>query len=285
MSKHIKFTLFKGLIINTVKNVTFESGQVEKGSDARNVVPSYHKIAGDEEYHERMLARGYYTNVELLKTRLSDYLDGSGNIAEDPLVSDEERDGTNDIILKVSDRFNDGYTKSLARLCSRFIEDSMIADWYAILDDKKSAYFAALAEKDMASIMQAFTKTAPQAPTYRFPTKIELRYPILHERDGIPGVLTPDNSGHVQAVQLYANPWTIGLGDDSEISYIITGENGLRPIDDIIVRCDNVLCCRPELTDAGRWNLHALSCGFTVVTLFSRHNDQVFNKFAVRIVP
>lgn len=284
MSKRIKFTLIKSLIVNTVKNVTFEKGMVDKGSDARNVVPAYHAQAGDEQYHERLLSRGYYTNVELLKTRLSDYLDGPGNLADDPLVSDEERDGTNEIVLKVSDRFNDGYTKSLARLCSRFIEDSMIADWYAILDDRKSAYFAALAEKDMASVMQAFTKSAPTPPAYRFPTAIELRYPVLHERDGIPGVLTPDNSGHIQDVQLYTNAWTVGIGDDSEISYILTGEDGRMPIDDIVVRCDNT-CCRPEITPEGRWQLHAVSTGFTVVTLFSRHNDQVYNKFAVRIVP
>lgn len=284
MSKHIKFTLIKSLIINTVKNVTFKRGLADKGADARNTVSAYHETAGDEQYHERLLERGYYTNMELLKTRLSDYLDGPGNIADDPLISEQEKDGTNEVILKVSDRFNDGYVKSLARLCSRFIEDSMIADWYAILDDKKSAYFMQLAEKDMASVMQAFTKSAPAPPAYRFPTAIQLRYPVLPEREGIPGILTPDNSGHIQPLQLCDNAWPIALGEDSEISYILTGEDGRMPIDDIIVRCDSP-CCRPEITPEGHWQLHAASTGFTVVTLFSRHNDQVYNKFAVRVIP
>ena len=283
MAKRIKFTLIKSLIINTVKNITFKRGLIEKGSDARNTVPAYHQTAGDEQYHERLLERGYYTNVELLKTRLSDYLDGSGNIADDPLIADHEQDGTNELVLKVSDRFNDSYVKSLARLCSRFVEDSMVADWYADTDDKKSDYFYALAEKDMASILQSFTKSAPQVPTYDFPTAIELRYPIIPERNGTPGYLTPDNSAVVSPIQLYNNPWVIGRGEESEISYVLTGEDGRMPMDDIMVRCDTD-CCTAALTSDGRWCLHGSKPGLAIVTLYSRHNDQVFNRFAVRIV-
>jgi hypothetical protein len=283
MSKHIKIPLIKSLIINTVKNVTFKRGQVDKAADVRNTVVAYHETAGDEQYHERLLERGYYTNVELLKTRLSDYLDGTGNIAEDPLISGEETGGTNTIVLKVSDRFNDGYVKSLARLCSRFVEDCMIADWYSSFDDKRSAYFAQLAERDLASVRLSFAKTSPKAPAYQFPTAINLRYPVIPERDGIPGYVTPDNRGLIDPVQLYGNPWIISRGDESEISYTISGEDGAMPLDDIIVRCDDP-CCEACVASDGGWLLKACSPGFTIVTLFSRHDDTVFAKFAVRIV-
>lgn len=53
-------------------------------------------------------------------------------------------------------------------------------------------------------------------------------------------------------------------------------------IDDIIVRCDNA-CCTPAIGRNGQWLVRANSTGFTVVTLFSRHNDQVFAKFAIRV--
>lgn len=283
MSKHIKFTLIKSLIVNTVKNETFKRGQVSKAADERNTIEAYHEQAGDEEYHERLLARGYYTNVELLKTHLADYLDGSGNLADDPLVSDEEKDGTNTIILKVNDRFNDGFTKSLARLCSRFIEDSMIADWYAVIDGDKSAYFTALAGKDLAAIHKSFSKTAPTAPTYRFPTSITLRYPIMPDRDDAPGLITPDNTATVDTVTLYANPWILSRGDLCEISYVVEGENGEKPIDDIVVRCDNHGCV-PAIMPSGQWCVKAVTTGFTIVTLYSRHNDKVFASFAVRVV-
>ena len=282
MSKHIRITLIKSLIVNTVKNMTFHRGQFDKAADARNTVAAYHEIAGDEQYHERLLSRGYYTNVELLKTRLSDYLDGTGSIAEDPLIDDTEAGGTNTIVLKVSDRFNDGYVKSLARLCSRFVEDSMISDWYGMLDDKKSAFYSALAEKDMASVHLSLTKTSPAAPTYRFPTDIEIRYPVIPERDGVPGFLTPDNSPSVDPVTLYGNPLVICKGDECEISYTLKGEDGVMPIDDIMVRCDNT-CCKTDITPDGGWCLHAADPGLTVVTLYSRHDDRVFRKFAVRV--
>lgn len=284
MAKNIKVTIIKSLIINTVKNITFKKGLIDKGADPRITVPAYHEQAGDEEYHERLLQRGYYTNVELLKTRLGDYLDGTGDIADDPLISDYEQDGTNILILKVSDRFNDGYVKSLARLCSRFIEDSMIADWYAILDDKKSAYFNAIAEKDMASIQQTFTKTAPVAPRYKYPTAIHIRYPVITGIDDIPGYITPDNKETIQPELLYNNPFIIAIGQDTEISYTLEGENGEKPLDDIIVRCDNPSCCTPRIERNGEWSLHADKYGFAIVTLLSRHNDSVFVSFAIRVV-
>lgn len=282
MSKHIRITLIKSLIVNTVKNMTFHRGQIDKAADARNTVAAFHEIAGDEQYHERLLSRGYYTNVELLKTRLSDYLDGTGNIADDPLIDDTEEGGTNTIVLKVSDRFNDGYVKSLARLCSRFVEDCMVSDWYAMFDDKKSQYFTALAEKDMASVHLSLTKTAPTAPTYYFPTGIEIRYPVIAERNGIPGFITPNNRQTVDPLTLFENPWIIATGDECELSYTLTGENDNMPLDDIIVRCDDA-CCKAAITPDGGWCLKGCSTGFTTVTLYSRHNDQVFAQFAVRV--
>lgn len=282
MSKHIRITIIKSLIIDSVKNVTFERGQIDKAIDQRNTASAYHEIAGDETYHERLLARGYYTNIEMLKTRLASYLDGIGNLADDPTVDDEEADGTNELVFKVSDRFNDGLTKSLARLCSRFIEDSMIADWYAILDDKRASYFTALAEKDMASIHLSLSKIPPIPPTYIYPTAIEIRYPIIRERNNIPGFITPENSGTVQPITLYSNPWYIAIGDEAELSYVLSGENDKKPIDDIIIRCDNT-CCHISINNEGHWCIKGCSEGYTIVTLFSRHNDRVYAKFAVRV--
>ncbi|UKK52160.1 hypothetical protein L6472_06150 [Prevotella sp. E13-17] len=280
--KNIKFTIIKELVINTVKNMTFKNGQVAKGADTANTVSAYHQQAGDEDYHERLLDRGYYTNLESLKASLSDYMVGDGNLTENPLIDDTEADGVNTIILSVNERFNDGYVKTLARMASRYIEDSMLSDWYGDSDATKANYFTALAAKDLDSIRRTFSKTPPKAPSYLYPTKITLRYPIIPERDGHPGMASSSDETVIGPQQLFFNPWCITRGETSEISYTLEGEGGKMPIDDILVRCDNTYCS-VELDDNGNWLLRGMAAGGTLVTLFSRHNDNVFAKFAVQI--
>lgn len=282
MSKTIKIQILHALAMNSAKNETFQKGVVDKAVDAKLIQAAFHEQAGNEQYHEAMLGRYMFSQIELLKTFFVDYLTGDGNIAEDATIDSTEIDGASEIVLNVSDRFNNGYVKSIARLSQKFVEDRMIYLWWHSVSKDFAAIYANAAEEDKAALMNCFNKTAPSAPEYHFPVSIEMRYPIIPERKDVTGYITPDNSDVVQEEFLFANPWIIGRGDESEISYILTGENGKKPVDDIIVRCDNA-CCDAVIGQNGRWCLCGKTKGFTIVTLFSRHNDQVFNKFAVRV--
>lgn len=282
MTKEIKITLIQSLIVNSVKNETYRRGQVLKAADERQTATAFHDQAGDDTYHEAIIGRAMFTQAEMLKTWFSEYLSGSGFLSEDPLISQDEQNGTIEISMKVSDRFNNGYVKTLARLGQKYVEDRIIYLWWATTNKELAAIYSQLAEEDLVGIRRCFNKTAPNTPTYNFPTAIELRYPIIPERNQTPGYITPDNSAVIQPIQLFNNPWIIGRGDESEISYTLTGEGGKKPIDDIIVRCDDG-CCEPFM-QGGQWCLRGICKGITIVTLFSRHNDQVFAKFAIRIV-
>jgi len=284
MSKTIKITIIHGLAMNSAKNETYQKGVVDKAVDPKLIAAAFHEQAGNEAYHEAMLSRYMFSQIEVLKTFFADYLTGGGNVAEDATISGTEANGVTDILLNVSDRFNDGYTKTLARLSQKFVEDRMIYLWWHSVSKEFAAIYGGAAEEDRAGIMACFQKTAPSAPLYRFPKSIVIRYPVIPSRDDVPGIITPDNTGHVQDVQLFSNPWIIGIGDDSEISYTIYGDdNDTSVIDDIMVRADNP-CCHPCIGNDGRWHLKGMSAGFCVVTLFSRHDDRVFAKFAVRVV-
>ena len=103
MSQVIKITLLKALAVNSAKNETFKTGVIDKAADQKNITVAYHESAGDDQYDERMLARGFFTQCEMLKTWFSEYLTGSGNTADDALVSSEESDDSVEISLKVSD--------------------------------------------------------------------------------------------------------------------------------------------------------------------------------------
>jgi len=284
MSKNIKIQIIHSLAMNSAKNETYQKGIVDKAVDPKLITAAFHEQAGNEQYHEAMLGRYMFSQIELLKTKFSDYLTGGGNIAEDATIDSTEEDGVSEIVLNVSDRFNDGYVKTLARLSQKFVEDRMIFLWWHSVSKEFAAIYSGAADEDLAGIMGCFNKTAPQAPVYQFPTAIEIRYPIIPERNGYPGYLTPSANPTVEPEILFENPWLIGRGQESEISYTLTGENGNKPIDDIIVRADNP-CCLPCIGADGRWSVKGVSTGYAIVTLFSRHNDNVFAKFAVRVTP
>ena len=275
MSQVIKITLLKELAVNSAKNETFKTGVIDKAADQKNITVAYHESAGDDQYDERMLARGFFTQCEMLKTWFSEYLTGSGNSADDALVSSEESDDSVEISLKVSDRFNIGYVKTLARLSQKYVEDRMIHLWWATSDEKKAAYYAKLAEEDLAGITQCFNKTAPSAPSYNFPDAIEIRFPILGG-----AISTPNHE--VPADTLMSYPYIIAAGEETEITYVLSNASGKKPVDDIIVRADDG-CCMPCLDDCGRWQVRGIKPGMSVITLFSRHDDRVFARFALRV--
>ena len=285
MSKTIKITILHDLAVNAAKNETYQKGVVDKAIDPKLVEAAYHEMAGNEAYHETMLRRFLFTQIEVLKTYFSPYLTGGGNTAEDATISDDnERNGYTDIYLSVSDRFNDGYVKTLARLSQKFVEDRMIHLWWAPVSEAFAKLYAQLAQDDLKGVLDCFQKVAPTAPAYLFPTAITLNYPVIPSDGNIPGVLTPTNEASVVMPEiLFQNPWRIAVGQGTEISYTLSGENDKMPVDDIIVRCDNVACCRPGIDDDGRWFIHGVYPGYTIVTLFSRHNDKVFAKFGVRV--
>lgn len=160
MKKTIKLTLLKPLIFESVKNETFLKGNIDKSIDPKAVELAYHEQAGDEEYQERMLERGFHTALEDLKTHLSEYI---------PPVSYYMDNGENiDAItlhLSVSSRFNDAYADSLSVLCSKFIEESMLVDWWKPINEKQSTLYAQFVERDLTSIKRSFVMTAPVAPS------------------------------------------------------------------------------------------------------------------------
>lgn len=279
MAQIIKIQLITSLILDSVKNETYQSGQLTK-ADNDKVTEAYHVSAGDEQHHERMLERAMFTQAEKLKTFFSEYLTGPGNSAEDPLVSSEEKDGVITIILKVSDRFVKGYVKTLARLGQKYVEDRMIHLWWAPIDKERSAFYTKLAEEDLAGIRRCFNKSAPDAPSYNFPEEITLSFPILDEHITALAALS---GGVVPADTLMSYPYIIAVGEETEITYVLSSSSGRKPVDDIVVRADDG-CCMPCLDAEGRWQVRGMRPGMTVITLFSRHDDQVFTRFALRVV-
>ena len=241
MNQTIRLTLVKSVIMNSVKSETFLRGQVTKAVDNKLIAEAYHEQAGDEAYQEALLNRGLYTNLEDLKTHLSDYLSTTGNTAADNILSEEE--GDNIIVtLTVGDRFNKGYTNSLAKLSSKYIEEAMLMDWWKPINEKQSQLYAQFVERDLASIKRCFNKTAPVAPSYAYPTKLET----------------------------VGNSIDIGIGEEYTVTYSISD----GAIDDIEIRIEDSVICEAGRTEEG-FTVKGKQLGHTYAEIYSRHNPDL----------
>ena len=241
MEKTILLQLSKSAILTNVKSETFLTGEIDKSVDQKAIALAYHEQAGNDAYQERLLSRGMETNLEELKTHLSDYLSSSGTTTADNIFSSEEGDL---IIIKlvVSDRFNTGYSNSLAKLSSKYIEEATIMDWWKPINKERTSIYSQFVERDLAAIKRCFNKTAPVAPAYQYPTSLTA-----------PG----------KAID-------IGVGEAYTVTYAISD----GAIDDIEVRIED-----HKLIDAGRtaegFTIIGKQLGHTYIQLYSRHNEQL----------
>ena len=238
----IKLTLNKPLIIEAVKNETFHRGQIDKASDEKAITLAYHEQAGDDAYQERLISRGLYTAVEELKTWLTDYLVTSGLTAADNSI-ESQIDGDNIVVqLQVSERFNKAYTQSLARLSSKYIEESILVDWWKPINEKQSALYGTFVARDLAAIKRCFTKTAPSMPTVPYTTQIEL-------------------SG---------NGIELSLGETGTVTYAISS----GAVDDIECRVEDARLVSVGRSDEG-FTVCGRQRGHTWMELYSRHNPSL----------
>jgi hypothetical protein len=241
MDNTITLTLLKPLNIESVKNETFQKGKFDKAVDQKAISMAYVEQAGNESYHERILERTLYTSLEELKTHLSDYLSTDGGTTADNITSSEEGDQII-ITLVVGDRFNHGYTDSLAKLSSKYVEECMLMDWWRPINEKQSLLYANFVERDLAAIKRCFNKTAPVAPTYQYPTSLEVE----------------------------ASSIDIGVGEEATVTYIISG----GAIDDIEIRIEDRQICGAGRSREG-FTIVGRQLGHTYVQLYSRHDESI----------
>jgi len=237
----ITITLVKSVILTNVKNETFFRGQVVKATDQKLITEAYHEQAGDEAYQEAILNRGLYTNLEELKTHFSDYLTSAGQSSGDNIGS-EESEGNIVLTLVVSDRFNSGYVDSLAKLSAKYIEEAMLMDWWKPINEKQSALYAQFVERDLAAIKRCFNKTAPVAPSYKYPTTLNVPGPAID----------------------------IGVGEECTVTYSISD----GAIDDIEVRIEDTHICNAGRTAEG-FMIIGKQLGHTWIELYSRHDEEL----------
>ena len=167
--KTITLNILRSVVMDGVKIDTHIRGLIDKSTDERATSLAYQETAGDEDEHERKLFASMVSAAESLSTIFSDYLGYKQQSNGDNSVI-VYFDDTDKIVysLFVSDRFNENYTESLARLSSSYISLSMLMDWYDVVNPKQSEIYEKAASKKLMDIKRCFNKLPPSPPKYPF---------------------------------------------------------------------------------------------------------------------
>lgn len=173
--KNIALHILRSVVIDKVKVDSHIKGLYDKAVDERAAKMAYQETAGDEAEHERKLFNSMISAAESLATHFSDYLGDCNQVTGDNAVI-VSYDVDSEIIyqLRVTDRFNENYTSSLARLSSEYIAYSMLVDWYDTINPKQSEVYANQMGNRLNDIKRCFTKLPPKAPTYPFTQTLSL---------------------------------------------------------------------------------------------------------------
>lgn len=241
----IKLNLYISLILEAVKSETLIKGRIDKATNPQANEVAFQESAGDEMLHERKLMRGIYTSLDKLKVAISDFLDSTktATLADNTIESDiNEKNDTIVITLNVTDRFNQNLVDSLARLCSKYIEDSTLIFWWtAVGNANQVQFYQALLNEDLLAITHAFNKKA----------------------------VAPVAIPYTSSIELSGTQITLEIGDEETITYSIDYEVK----DDIDIRYDghNVKIFR----QGDCFVVKALASGVVHARLYSIHDETV----------
>lgn len=249
----IKFQIIKPVVIEAVKSTTYLKAKVDSAADENAVKVGFNEAAGDDEVHENLLTHDFQTALEMVKTLLAEYLVPTAQSVGDNIIYyNDKDDDIVEFVLNASRRCNGTLTDTLARLVAKYVEDYMIFQWWTKTTNLKQAeiYQASLAV-DEKSIRRCFVLSGPTLPTIPYTQHLTAKV---------------DGSKEDGAV-------TIALENKEEtLSYSI--DNGA--IDDIEARSDD-----PSVLEIHRspepytFSLNPVNTGVAIVTLFSRHSDDL----------
>ena len=252
--KTIVLSILRSVIMEAVKSETFIKGLADKSADERASLLAYQESAGDEDFHERKLNKTMTEAADTLSTYLGDYLSTETNqkTGDNAIVIDHSDAARITIKIKVSDRFNESYTDSLARLSSKFIETRMLVLWWNPINPNQAKIYENNEANVLLDIKRCFNKIAPRAPICPFTSSLSLE--TNHVDIVVPkGETTPFKCGKFTSELKYT------IDDDviDDIEYEEYRRN----------RCSHI-----EKLD-GSFRITALNIGSGTVFVWSRHRE------------
>ena len=249
----VKFQIIKSIVKEAIQNATFIKGQIDRTTQNASSPVIQSETFGDEQVHDRTFTYDFDTALEMLKTILVDHVKPTAQtIGDNTVYYNAKTDDIVEFTLEVSRRYNGTLTDTLARLCSKYVEDYILNEWWLKTTNIKQAeVYTAKLQTDERAIMKCFILSAPIIPTVPYTQHLTAKVDGSEE-DGAATIRIDE--------------------EDVTLSYSI--DDGA--IDDIEARSSD-----PTILEVHRsqephafW-LKPVNTGVAYVTLFSRHSDKL----------
>ena len=163
MSKTLTLSLNKKLIIEAVKADTYITGAIDKSADGvKNAALAYNEQAGDDTYHERKLTRTLAGAVGSLEADLAEFVDSSVDNSISDTLANVGQDGSFQIIIIVSDRYNSGLAYPIAQLSQEYIVNKMLYYWWQSIKPALAKDYLSFSGESLLNIRKCLAKKAPK---------------------------------------------------------------------------------------------------------------------------
>lgn len=164
MSKTLTLNLNKNLIIEAVKADTYITGIIDKSADAvKNAALAYNEQAGDDDYHMRKLSRTLAGAVGALEAQFAEFVDTSVDDSITDTLANVGGDGSFQIVIIVSDRYNSGLAYPIAQLSQEYLVNKMLYYWWQSIRPALAKDYLSFSVESLTNIRLCLAKTAPSA--------------------------------------------------------------------------------------------------------------------------
>lgn len=169
MSKSLTLSLNKKLIIEAVKADTYITGAIDKSADGvKNAALAYNEQAGDDEYHERKLTRTLAGAVGSLEADLAEFVDSSVDDSISDTLAAAGTDGSFNITIIVSDRYNSGLAYPIAQLSQEYIVNKMLYYWWQSIKPALAKDYLSFSSESLVNIRKCLAKKAPSTESANY---------------------------------------------------------------------------------------------------------------------
>lgn len=155
-------TLYMSELIYDVQNKTHLTGRSRGNGENHEEVANMQ--ANDDDENANQVVRSIGNAFSTLKTKLSEYLDGSATTSNDILISSD----TNlTVALKMPSNYNKVTLDTVSAALHQYIVNMAIGDWFIITNKTDATDYLTMATANLETVREAInkrvrpTRTAP----------------------------------------------------------------------------------------------------------------------------
>lgn len=149
----ITVTLYMSEIVYDIQNKTYLTGRSRDTGENHEEVANMQ--ANNDDENKNQVLRSIGDAFSLLKTKLSEYLVGSGTTANNVQISEN----TNlTVQLYVPSNFNKSVNDTVASALHQYIVNTSIADWFTITNKTDAADYVSKAVANIEQVREAINK-------------------------------------------------------------------------------------------------------------------------------